>query len=471
MRLGHLFMICICCALSQRAQQPLTFKNREMVRPGPSESVPRLLSERRTSVSRTQWEKTHKRYANHSLMITDSGVLDDPRYAYDVSRTGNSGTPGNVWAFPSLFALYLPKSVRPAADRVLNQWLTSLSDPASPNFIGVQTVRLLKSSWARFSLPSPSPVLTEAPFRLLAIVYRPDLAKLQTGNMICDDEVRFEFGGMNAFGSPDDGMLSIFEIVMPCQTYAAYHERLLGWDALARQELSSAEYRAALARLTGFALRTASKIRLRLNVRKSRNDLPWLMKEYRWQDELGAIAAIPLERNIAVSVFGHADLFNFVNANLPAIRANDYFIPEISSLISIEGRMRKDREPVLCLSDKWPPTEELRVVLSRNNCAGCHTTETGTEFVHISNRAWGSESTLSKFLTGGDPMWVTPHTATVNRSDCAIAPFLQSSHPHYYNDLYRRHLLMDQVRAMPPNEFSIERWNAQVKPLTVGEVH
>jgi len=51
--------------------------------------------------------------------------------------------------------------------------------------------------------------------------------------------------------------------------------------------------------------------------------------------------------------------------------------------------------------------------MALNTCNGCHQAETGTVFLHVSNRQTGSPSILSGFLTGittSDPISGVPRS-------------------------------------------------------------
>ena len=75
--------------------------------------------------------------------------------------------------------------------------------------------------------------------------------------------------------------------------------------------------------------------------------------------------------------------------------------------------------------------DDIRFNFSVNTCSGCHQSETGAPFLHVSNRGQNNETQLSGFLVGGeisDPV---------------------SGDPREFNDLERR--MLDLCNLVSPD--------------------
>ena len=105
-------------------------------------------------------------------------------------------------------------------------------------------------------------------------------------------------------------------------------------------------------------------------------------------------------RNLAPDQsFNNSDaLTRFVNANEPAILAETHTVPD-----TLDGQPFAAGAVFTDFSVWNAPgisNPEARFHLGLNTCNGCHSTETGTTFQHVTGRFPGSESSLSGFLVG-----------------------------------------------------------------------
>ncbi len=444
--------ILLACALSVGAQAPPPFRNREMI---PTGSVG-ILSTGTGSTARFTVPPGHRDFASKALLITSLDVVNSAESTFDVSA--RSGSPHNRWAFPHLFRLMLSRQGQQDADRITGNWLSDIAKP-DVNFIGAQAAIALKTSWGHFHKPN-TPVLASAPFRLLAIVYRPDLARL-SGNAVCGDEVRFTFGSFGPDGAGNSAVSVIFEAVMPCQPYKTFYHRVRAWASVP----GVADRHAALAKLTDHMLGHAHSLRFRL---VTRDNAEWRAKEFAWSPQSKSLQSIPMERNFNLLTSMPPDFFTYIQNNQQQIRNGFYSLPQ--GLLSRDALM-KPNQKVLCLPAPFQADEALRVILSRNTCAGCHTTETGAPFVHIRTRPHNAESPLSRFLTGGGDDWSQPHAVSITRDNCESHHFSAPPRQHFYNDLLRRHLFLRAVLALRPAQFSPSEWNQRIHPYSIGEVH
>lgn len=247
--------------------------------------------------------------------------------------------------------------------------------------------------------------LTQAPFRLLAIVNRMDLRHLSQGDA---GEGRFVFGLVNSDGEPLKFVV-ILEYKLPATTRAEMEEWAQDWHELGDHDPSTETYRTKLQNITErFAAQNArpghpngSAIG---QVRSNEIALggPWELREFRLNDQ-GKLVQTPLVNTPRTDLNGSPDLARWIKNNTPAILDESHQIPDVAH---IGERNVVFRAGAIAYSDMdiWSapglsnPT--ARHKFSLNTCNGCHGGETNTSFVHIDNREEFQEARLSPFMTG-----------------------------------------------------------------------
>ena len=190
---------------------------------------------------------------SRELFITAVPVVDDER-ARD----------GKAWSFGGLMTS-LSGDVAPEA--FVRAWASSLIDVqvvnGDPIMEGNEAgqkeeafFEFFKSWNSRRSCPGLD--LETAPFRLLAIVNRPDLLSISNGQVTSAGEGRFIYQSVDpsecditlpGAGSPERFFV-IFEYDLPassCSELKAWHE---DWHGLSRFEVESEQYQSALAAIT-----------------------------------------------------------------------------------------------------------------------------------------------------------------------------------------------------------------------------
>jgi hypothetical protein len=361
---------------------------------------------------------------------------------------------------PTLFPSILPPLQRPRAEAIARHWLRHVCKPTHSGFLGGEACRVLAQSWHHHSPPQQPPSLAHAPFRLLSIVYRPDLARL-SGNSVCGDELRFTFSVFDKNGAGTSDVSVIFEAVLPCQPYPEFHQRVTEWRHLP----DKSNYVQALATRTQQMLQRATYWRFRTVTRIAAE---WRAREFAWSPQSNSLQSIPMEQNFDLRTATQPAFLDYVRQNQQQIRSGLYSLPQ--GLLSRDALM-KPNQKVLCLPNPFQDDETPRVILSRNTCTGCHTTESGAAFVHIRARPLNEESQLSRFLTGRGDDWSQPHAVSITPDNCAFHPFPAPPRQHFYNDLLRRHLFLRAVLATRPAQFSPSEWNQRIHPYSIGEVH
>ncbi|HEY0510481.1 MAG TPA: hypothetical protein VGH73_01165 [Thermoanaerobaculia bacterium] len=305
--------------------------------------------------------------------------------------------------------------------------------------------------------------MKKAPFRLLAIVARLDLrenAGYSGGSSA--GEGRFVYNLLDASGNTTPFMV-IFEYGLDAADCAAIQNWADLWHGLGGHTFGPG-YNAALQAVTDrFATIGASPAKPNgsaLNqLRTDEIELvlpspPWELREFKLIPPLTTPTGGPVQltettvaQTPAFSLQHTTAISSYVNANTPAILANNYVVPLIWSGSPFRGGAAPNR-----LDLNWDgPTpictsitdSNAREIFSLNTCNGCHGAETQTTFLQVNARNAGSPSTLSGFLTG---------TGTFNDM-CGI--------PRKFNDINRRRVDLcqllnktcTQINSEPPVTF------------------
>ena len=331
--------------------------------------------------------------SRRELSIRDLSVVEDP------VRTA----PGGAWTFGHLMENMAPTAAGAPAmvESLLDTWLTDqtvngFSVPARP---AMQDVVL--STFPRN--PDGSLDLTQAPFRLLAIVNRIDLVDVANGSA---GEGRFVFGVLDQFGNPQQ-ITMIFEYNIPTASAQDVTDLANRWHALSSLPFPSEQYNAALQAITdGFTKRNAAPGRINgsaLGQFRS-NDFQlgeWEFREFHLSAATGMLAPAPTALTPDRSLNNTTALADFINANEAAILLQKHTVPA-----TFEG------QPFLAGSmitnffvwNAAGVNPEARAKFALNTCNGCHTSplETNTFVFQVPPRSQGQESQLSPFLLGTD---------------------------------------------------------------------
>lgn len=451
---------------------------------------------------------------DRALLVRDPAVVLDPARTWDPC-TG-AGTQGGVWTFAHL-ARQLAQGSGTSPEDFVMQWLSLWLNDYQVNGDNVPARRRIYNEviapWAAASgVPSRlqlNPVtgrwevllrgalnLDIAPFRLLAIVNRIDLARNTAGGygrLASAGELRFVFGltrpspwgkgGTEETCNPRPFTV-IFEYGVPragCQKVMDWARQ---WVRLGTHATFSAAYRAQLAQMTqsvvlhGKApgggnqsalnqLRT-NEISLGLGDAK-----PWELREFRLTDEdtahgtdrpsngllrVHTVALTPddathdSQTDPDVDVFVRTTVKHGVRQPVwvPTRCAANFTVPAVFNGKPFLGGNALVAPPTHWAALNALPTDASEVCarkeFSGNTCNGCHFKDTGTTdfsgatnnaFTHISPTS-GIPARLSKFLTGGGAgfMFLVPD-----------AQFGASVTSWPFADLLRRHQLLHGLAA------------------------
>ena len=337
------------------------------------------------------------------LMITTTSVVDDPiRTAFTADpsdpRTG-------VWTFKHLMENMAPTPAD--APAMVEAMLNTFGSSETVNGFTVDArpgmQNLILQNWPRTADGALD--LTQAPLTLQAIVNRFDLRNLANGDA---GEGRFVF----AFHTPGNPFplqaTMIFEFKLPASTDADVLGWANAWHALGGLTFPSEDYNVALQAITdrfsGRGARPSHPNGSAINaVRTNEIDFGtnglWQLREFGLSADTGRLvpATIKLTPDLG---FNNTDtLASFINANEAAILTETHTVPEqFGGSPFLGGAVFND------FFTQWNAPGinnlEARFHFAVNTCNGCHSTETGTDFLQITPRFPGNEASLSGFLTG-----------------------------------------------------------------------
>jgi hypothetical protein len=352
------------------------------------------------------------------LLMTDLSVVNDPR------ALGADGP----WSFGGLMSALAPND----ASALVKQWLDSFARrhdingfplPARPamqrRLIGPW---MAKDGAAAFSGWTPD--LANAPFRLLAIVYRPDLGVVERdGTIRSAGEARFVFTALDLSRTrelakaPPLPFTVIFEYGLNASDrdgVKAWAER---WHRLGGMDFG-APYNTALQAITdSFARAPRGSGAGRLNQIRTNEglSLPWQLREFRLDIAGPRLVNGPLKDT------PHRPLLSTSRELVDTINTHpDDDLPQ---------KFLSGSADVPAKSFRWPQAGITNNVLRHNfafrTCNGCHGQETGVKaddhsaeqpshrgFRHISGRMLNERARLSEFMTG-DPTLVTDGTGKI----------------------------------------------------------
>jgi hypothetical protein len=344
------------------------------------------------------------------LLITDLSVVEDP-----VRTTWPAGTPVGpqaAWTFGRLMEKLAGSQ---DASQFCLDWLKKweqdqiVNGYLAPARTDVQT--LIIDPWLQAS-GGQKLNLRIAPFRLLAIVNRLDL-RSNSGGKISAGEGRFVFGFVKPDGSPSPFTI-IFEYDAKADSVYDVKDWAEDWHELG-EELFGPKFNSSLQKLTDKFSgpnclgrpNNSCLNQVRTNEVSLDPNKTWELREYRLAGFPVKLAAAPMVLTPDGGFNGSSALANFINANTPLINQRKHTLdPTMLAASAFSSLLTPWDAPGVTDS-------EARHNFAIMTCNGCHTTETGTSFLHVKNRAAGVESKLSGFLTGitaNDPVTGVPRS-------------------------------------------------------------
>jgi hypothetical protein len=392
---------------------------------------------------------------NLSLMITDPLVVNDPTRTFDpCTGTGNQN---GVWTFKHLVTEMANQSQTGIApEQFVADWLQTFNtaqtvntfiSAARPNFVNVVYQRWLNNSGGT------TLDLNQAPFRLLAIVSRTDLATSTGGYSTSSaGEARLVFGVLdpnNVCGVQQSTV--IFEYAIHKTSCLDVHSWVQSWANLSASGLVlGSTYNAALETLTQSFV-TANAFPAGPNggsISQVRTDDliggPWTLYEFRLVipsgsgDELGRVT---VKQTPDISFNSNPTdiliLQNYIVANANSINNGTYVVPNTvngTPFLGAEAPVGTNNQHFTWTTTPFPSPPPPATVrsFSINTCNGCHggdaTGSAGNDppvFTQIKPRAANAASAISDFLH--DPAQLATFQDELQRRQQAMADTLNSS--------------------------------------------
>ncbi|QEY14554.1 hypothetical protein D0C16_00295 [Cellvibrio sp. KY-GH-1] len=245
-----------------------------------------------------------------------------------------------------------------------------------------------------------------APFRLLSIVYRPDLHKRDvSGTVISGGEVRFVYGFIN--GNAVFPANVIFEYGLQANSDAQLNAWVDEFHALSKIPFGENYNTALLTLLNKVTSKgaVASKPNGSALNQVRTNEIPfghdWELREFKLNSATGQLRQVTVAQTPAKRHNRTAFLADYINANEADILLGDHQIPNVVNGEAFAGAASlADFGPFTVWEAPGINNLEARHKFSLNTCAGCHAGETQTVFRHVFGRAEGQVADLSGFLTG-----------------------------------------------------------------------
>jgi hypothetical protein len=303
------------------------------------------------------------------LMIVDSSVVTSP------AASNASGESGGALSFHHAMARLAGPGANVAAftEAFLHSW--EVEHKVGPGTVkavpngGIQALLHSSSFWPR--LPTGELDMKRAPFRLLAVANRLDLASASKPN----GEARLVFGVV----SPSGGgipMTVIFEYSLPCiggPDRKAWAER---WHALAALDFGPAFNDALSTLVEGYTARE-NLSQLRTSDVFLSNE--WVLREFHLDLAAGALVTATTAQAPDFTLNNSSVLVDWVNANAEAILSNTHVVPaELlggQAFMAFPALMNFNFSGTQWLmgNNGQPLVDaELRHAFASQTCNGCH---------------------------------------------------------------------------------------------------
>lgn len=397
---------------------------------------------------------------NRSLVIRNGQVINDPQRTWNpCTRTGNTM---GAWSFPYLMTQIANQSATGVSPgQLVERWLLGWS---GISFVNGETVpgRTPPADVLAQMDSAGELALSQAPFRLVAIVSRVDLR----GNGVYGGgtgEGRFVFQAVDPQQNCAPLRFTIIlEYALPGEGCPAAQTRAAEWMDLSTHPFGPA-HSSALETLTA-AFTQAGARPPRLPNRSALNQLRtnelstgllgmvgfphWDLREFKLE-RFGTDAGHLLPATVAQTPsYGvpQAVLSAYMQSQATSILNDKHGVPRLwQGAPMLGGRAPAPNPSFFWQAEPSPVIPDLRHKFSLATCNGCHTRETATQFLHVSS-GFSTPSPvtppLSGFMTG---IQVTdPQSGVVrNFSDLLRR---QQDLSSLVNSVCPQHILFDPMR-------------------------
>lgn len=249
--------------------------------------------------------------------------------------------------------------------------------------------------------------LDNAPFQLLAVANRMDMASL-SGDIWSGAEVHFAYGLTPPEGVDPQTLTVIVEFLlkpMDRTSFALLAKQWIGLTSDSPDQPALALSKLLREKLTLDPTGT-SRIQL-INIRTNHDLMgpSWNLTQFRLDLGSSAFVPAPLDDQInATSQQPTSTAFHTIWTNAAPFVGQGYAIPDGFGWLEGSKLLFGESDPPIGTpSGVCNPDVNLRNMLGLQECSGCHTTESRTEFQHLANRKKGAtKSQPSNFLIGPD---------------------------------------------------------------------
>lgn len=369
--------------------------------------------------------QAHTPNQEKELIIRDLKVVNSPR----------ATNPTGKWHIRTLFSNMGQSGSDPSA--FVLRWLRTWETPQTINGFTVAARPNIRSividPWVAASgqvgKPDDQVQLdwSKAPFRLLAIVCRTDLARINLNSVESAGEGRFVFGVLDSSGTALRFTV-IFEYRLQADSFGKVRDWAKCWHNLGNLGDFDEAYLAELERITDSY--SGRNIAPGLPNGNALNQLrtdeialasPWELREFKLSSPSGNLLPDTVKVTPDLTFNGTATLAKFINDNEASILAKRHDVP-----LSFEGQpflagssLNPFPQPV------WNATgvnnAQARHLFALSTCNGCHGKDGHlTNFTHIAVRGPNDVAALSGFLTGTSfPDPAPPGVGTITINDLA----------------------------------------------------
>lgn len=300
--------------------------------------------------------------ADKSLVINDLTVVNDAR----AKKAG-------AWSFA-----HLMQGALPGADKLgkaTYAWLDQVGALKTLNGykLDERTPGPMLDNWPG----GEDLVMAEAPMRLLAVVFRPDV-----------NEARFVFGATDKANGKKDFTV-IFEYQIPED---------MGLTAIAALSTMpfGVTFNKALQAITDKIVepRAVTTHLMRVRTNEQYFGQGWDLREFHQDETKSRLVQTPVAQTPDISLDGGQGLAAWLKDNGAAVMAGSYQVPK--ALLGASAFLIDDE---FAWMKSVPGVDEsVRHTFAKGTCNGCHGGETGTRFVHIAPRPANEKAALSTFL-------------------------------------------------------------------------
>lgn len=323
----------------------------------------------------------------------------------------------------------------------------------------------------------------QAPFRLLAIVNRIDLAGDAYGTIDAPGELRFVFNFIDysqiensatQHGAMKATVILEYKLTPRWDTFDwAYH-----WHNLGTRVIPSEAYNSGLEQITnwvtaydtmwngpaGSALSQVRTNELEFDPEPLAKNRVW---EFREQKRFCTTPAACMLRPDTVkqtpdNQYNQTPALDSYLINNSSLIDNEDLSTLPTSMISGASRSKGSQGQQIqwglssSAETAYEPTGPFKMLtrhkFALQTCNGCHYAETGTTFYHIAPRAKNAASQLSSFLAPSDMLAINPNPSAPNTPFHMHTPTDPFGDTRIYNDMWRRKCEMQRLLHFEPNQ-------------------